>query len=226
MERKMLQEFVVPAQQAASVRLNSGQVVRFIAIEGPQVVDLSFFNAHDFSETYRGPFSWGYNCRMGTGNGNTMRYFYSRLPRANLMLEMIEDKVGKHWVMNNGHCNRFTNERRGLATASRSCQDNIAGAIAEHGMTPDQVPDTFALWMNVDENPDGEYILKESTAKQGDYTDFLAHMDLLVAISACPGSQDGITPINGDRDKPIQVQVWEFPEYVYLRRPATTLPTA
>ena len=71
--------------------------------------------------------------------------------------------------------------------------------------------------MNVNENPGGDYELLPSLAKPGDYTDFLAHMDVLVAVSACPGSQKNITPINGEVNKPFKWEIWECPQFAYLR---------
>ena len=123
------------------------------------------------------------------------------------MLEITEDKVGRHWVICGSRCNRRSYERAGLTYNGRSCQDNLAEALAPHGLESIQVPDILNLWMNVNFTPDGRFVLHESPAKQGDYTDFLAHMDCLIVLSACPGAH--ITSINGETNKPIKVEIYE-----------------
>ena len=49
------------------------------------------------------------------------------------------------------------------------------------------VPDTYALWMNTEYTAGGGWEVLPSLVQPGDHIDLLAHMDLLVAISACPG---------------------------------------
>ena len=83
-------------------------------------------------------------------------------------------------------------------------------------MPIDQVPNTFPLWMYIEDHLDGEYSIHPSPAQKGDYIDFLAHMDVLVAISACPADAKDPTPgtllnplLNGGVNKPLKAEVWE-----------------
>ena len=207
MVRRLVNELTVPAEHGRAWTVDKGQTLRLIAIDGPQVGDMAIFNAHDLREKYDPLNSYGANCRLGTGGANSIKYLYSHPPRQNLLLEVTEDKVGRHWVICGGRCNRRTYERAGLTYSGRSCQDNLAEALAPYGLESIQVPDILNLWMNVTFTPDGRFVLHESLAKQGDYTDFLAHMDCLIALSACPGAYT--TPINGDSNKPIKVEIYE-----------------
>ena len=212
MPRRKVDELIVPAEQGRAFKVRNRQTVRVIAIEGPQVADVTFLNTHDYKETYDGQFSYLMNARWGSGNAHKMKYLLSRLPRANLMAEITDDPVGRHWVINAGHCNAKSNELRGLPPTARSCHGNIAEALEPFGLTADRVPHTFPLWMNVDENPNGLPDIKPSLAKQGDYIDYLAHMDLLVAISACPGNQPDakvFVNLNDGVNRPLKVEVWE-----------------
>lgn len=209
---KLLNEIIVPAEWGRGFKVNKGQTLRIIAIEGPQVADITFLNAHNYRESYDAPFSYMTNVRMGTGNGYAMRYLFSRLPRANIMMEITSDKVGKHWVVNGGHCSKFSNLQRGLPPSYRSCHSNIAEVLEDYGLTQRDVPNTFALWMNVEPKPDGGHVVLPSTAKLGDHIDYLAHMDLLVAISACPGNYKDAEPVidlNGGENRPLKVEIWE-----------------
>lgn len=208
MSMDLLDELIIPAEHGRSIEVKKGQTLRMIAIEGPQVVDITFLNAYDYRESYNGPQSYNLNCRLGYGDGRTLKYLYSCLPWSNIMMEITDDKVGRHWVINGGHCSWKSNVARGLPKSSRSCHGNLADALHYHGLTSDRVPDSFPLWMKIEYGDKGEALLYPSPAKKGDYTDFMAHMDVLVAISACPGNQGNITNINGDNNKPVKAEVW------------------
>ena len=214
MSWKLIDEILVPAEHGRGWRLNAGQKMRIIAIEGPQVGDLAVFNAHDYGEIYDPAYSWLTNDRQGTGNGYKIRYLYSRPPWFNTMLEVTDDKVERHWVVCGARCNLLSYERRGSIRKGeyhRSCQDNLAEVIGEFGMPPERVPDVFNLWMNVEHSADMSPEIKEARCQKGDYIDFLAHMDCLIALSACPSSEKGISVINGDVNKPLKAEIWEEP---------------
>ena len=207
MARKLVQEILVPAEYGRAFRVDKGQTMRIIAIEGPQVGDLAAFNAHNYREFYDPTFSYVVNRRQGTGNANKIQYLYSRPPRMNTMLEITDDKVEQHWCLSGSRCNPRIYELRDIKGPVRSCQGNLAEAIRDFGMPPEDVPDVFNLFMNVEHSPDGLYETVPSLAKKGDYTDFLAHMDCLIALSACPATP--ISNLNDGVNKPLQVEIWE-----------------
>ena len=204
---KLVQEILVPAEYGRAWRLKVGQTMRLIAVDGPQVGDLAVFNAHNYREFYDPTFSLVMNRRAGTGNASAIRYLYSRPPRMTTMLEITADKVGKHWCISGSRCNPKIYEVQGIAGPVRSCQGNLAEAIRDYGMPPEDVPDVFNLFMNVEHSPDGLYETVPSLAKKGDYTDFLAHMDCLIALSACPASP--ISNLNAGVNKPLKAEIWE-----------------
>ena len=209
MARTLVDEIIIPAEHGRAFRVYQAQTMRVIAVDGPQVGDMVVFNAHDYRQTYDGFFSYMANFRMGTGNTFKLKYLYSRLPKGDLMMEVTEDKVGRHFISNPGMCNPAFNKILGLPETARSCWGNLAEAISEFGMSSDRVPAVFNLWMNVEFDENHVHNVLPTLAKQGDYTDFFAHMHLLVAISACPGNQNNITQINGGRNKPLKVEIWE-----------------
>jgi uncharacterized protein YcgI (DUF1989 family) len=205
MSKKLLTEIVVPAEHGAAYVVKKGQTQRIIAIEGPQVGDMAVFNEHYHKEVYDDDMSYVYNSALGTGNAHHIKYLYSRPPRSNIMFEVTDDKVGVHYVLCGGKCDWRRYELMGLTEYHRSCFDNIAEAIAPYGLKPEDVPDIFNLWMNT--TKDGYGILP-TLAKKGDYIDMLAHMDCLVALSACPAGD--VTDINGPGgNKPLKVEIWE-----------------
>ena len=49
---KLLDKFVIPKQSARAFEVRKSQILRVIAIEGPQVADLNAFNLHDLREHF------------------------------------------------------------------------------------------------------------------------------------------------------------------------------
>ena len=209
MSRKLVDEIMVPAEHARAFHVKSGQTMRIIAVEGPQVGEVAIFNAHNYKEVYDPSRSWVWGCFYQTGNAERIQHLYSRPPRMNVMLEVTEDVIQRHWVWSGARCNRLSYEFRGAKGPVRNCFDNLAEAIAPFGMTAEDVPDVFNLWLNVAYTPDGACIKLPSLARKGDHIDFLGHMDCLIALSACPGNQQDITPINGGVNKPLKVEIYE-----------------
>ena len=60
--------------------------------------------------------------------------------------------------------------------------------------------------MNLVEDPDGRFEIREPETSPGDHVDLLAEMDCLVAISACPQERN---PCNAFNPTPIKVVVYE-----------------
>ena len=209
MSRKLVDEIMVPAEHARAFHVNSGQIMRIIAVEGRQVGNVAVFDAHNYRDVYDPYISYELNCIQGTGNSSRIRYLYSRPPGLNLMFEVTDEPVARHWIMAGARCNQRTYEiHTGITEKLRNCQDSLAEAIADYGMTSEDVPELFNLWMNVDYTPDGNLDVLPCMAHKGDYIDFLAHMDCLVALSSCAGGQV-IPQLNAGPDKPLKAEIWE-----------------
>jgi hypothetical protein len=87
-----------------------------------------------------------------------------------------------------------------------NCQDTLAEAIGEYGLTPDDVHDSLNLWMNTEWDHVGSYTVW-NTGKKGDYVDLLALMDVLAVPVTCGSGNLWVT--SNFSYKPIQVQVFE-----------------
>jgi uncharacterized protein YcgI (DUF1989 family) len=174
-------EIFIPAGHARAFIVRRGETFRLLQVEGEQVADAVFFNAHDYRETFHAGHTAYLACIEGTGNIKRVKKLYSKPPRENVMFTVTDDPVGVHFAF------------------------NLAEAIASYGLTPDDVPDVFNIWMNVDLDPNGCFIVKPPVAKKDDYIEFRAEMDCLAAISACPSD---IAPVNNFRIKPLKVEIY------------------
>lgn len=186
MERRVVQDIIVPAQEGRALEVRAGQVLRIYLIEAPQLGDAAFFNLHNFKEQFHVGQSWALNNFAGTGNGHSFQHFYSNPPFENVMLSLVEDTSKVHFGNMSGRCSIRMNELRGLERP-RSCQENVAEAVASYGIKGEDIHDMFNLFMNVELDGDWAFTIKPPIARAGDYVELRAEMDILAALSACPG---------------------------------------
>ena len=205
MTRQVIQETVIPAERGMAFEVKKGQVLRIYQVEEKQVGDCAFFNAHDYKEVFHVGNTLSLNHWLDTGTAKAFTHFYSKAPRTNVMLTVLEDTVKNHSGHLASRCNRRTLEIRGQGSQQRSCQENLEEALAPYRITGDDIIDIFNVFMAAEFHEDGSYTLVNSTAQHGDYIDLLAEMDILAGISACPSD----TVINDYRPKSLGVKILE-----------------
>jgi len=195
---RLMKEFIVPKREGRAFEVMKGQTLRVIEVDGKQVADMMALNLRDFREK----FSSHTTCSL---NGSSLRKatkLYSGPPFLRVMLTVTDDKVGVHWV--HGRCTRRWYEVFYGLENHPNCHDNIVGALRPFGVSEYDVPlDTFNIFMVGDFDADNHYTFRPPVAEKGDYVDFRAEMDLLVAISACPTDSQ----INDYAPKPLKVEI-------------------
>jgi len=199
---KIVKEVYIPAREYAALEVKKGQIVRFIDIEGQQVFDVTVFNLNDLQERQSCWHTRGINETWRITEGHSV---YSQL--ANKMYTIIDDKVGKN-VYDGGFCTEEINYVRYGIRGTRNCRDNLTMAVAPYGLTRKDIQEdgNCGLMMDLAPAPDGSYIIREPIKQPGRYVDFLAEMDLLVAISNCPQERN---PCNAFNPTPVKVIVYE-----------------
>jgi uncharacterized protein YcgI (DUF1989 family) len=171
------------------------------------VGDCAFFNADDPREQFHVGQSWAYAVMLGTGTARALRDFYSQPPRENVMLTVVADTVRAHFGNCAGRCSaKLLAARDGRAGPGvRSCQENLAEALAPFGIAGDAINDVFNVFMNVEFKPDGGFAIKAPETKAGDHIDLRAEMNVIAAVSACPNETN---PVNNFRAKPLGLTVF------------------
>lgn len=200
-------EFTIPAREGRAFVVEKGQVLRIHQITGGQVGDCVFYNANDYKEMFHVGQSWAINVICGTGTAKSFKHFYSKPPRENVMLTVVEDTSGDHWGNCGGRCSTRLYELRDSIPAGqhRSCQENLTEALAPYGLTGDDVFDIFNVFMVADLHPDGSFTIQPTKVGPDDYIDLRAEMDVLAAISACPADT---SPTNGGKSNPLGVKIF------------------
>jgi uncharacterized protein YcgI (DUF1989 family) len=178
-----------------------GEVLRLVQTEGEQCVDLNAFNLHDYKECMS---------ISSTRSANGFRLALDDLiwtihSRDRPMYQVLA--LSEHCVTDllGGRCRAASFDRRGYGLHT-NCQDTLAAAIGEYGLTPDDVHDALNLWYNTEWDADGRGRTNWNTATPGDYVDLLAIMDTLAVPVICGSGDVRIT--SNFWLKPIRVQVF------------------
>ncbi len=205
MSATLLHDIIIPARTGRAVVVERGQILRIEMIEGKQVGDCAFFNADDPKEVFHVGQSWALNVAAKTGTAKSFQHFYSKPPRENVMLTTVADTVRNHWGNMGGRCSRRWHEIMSGEPHHASCQENLTQALAPFGLGGDDIVDIFNVFMNVDLHPDGTYTLKAPSGDKGSYIDLRAEMNVLAAISACPGDR---SPVNDFKPKALGLKIF------------------
>lgn len=189
---------VIAPRSGVAFTIRKGQHLRVTDLEGEQVSDLICFNQHDKREVLSSGRTIDYAGTIFLTKGHPL---YSN--RSNLMLEIIEDKVGRHDFLLAPCSAEMFRKLYGDTEPHRGCFGNLAVALSEFGIESDRIPVCFNIFMNVAVDPrTGGVSVLPPKSVAGDYIIFKARMDLIVGLTACSA---GLT--NNFSFKPIGYQV-------------------
>jgi hypothetical protein len=201
------EEIVLQPVSGKALEVRRGEVLRIILLEGEQCVDFNAFNLHDYKE-YMGVSNTRSQHGFRPKKGDIIWSVQSRNRPMFFILEMPEscvtDLLGGRCKAANHYPEGFRPDGFGVHT---NCQDTFAAAIGEYGLTPDDVHDSFNMWMNTEWDSRGQYWITRNTGRKNDYVDLLALFDVLAVPIICGSGDTQITSNYGF--KPIKVQVFE-----------------
>lgn len=215
--RRQTHSQVIPPKEGLALEVDNGQVLRITDLEGKQVVDMALFNRDNLREKLSTSYS---RTRYVPGPGESYAprdhvqegdYLMSTLCRP--MMTIVEETTEPKGVhdSNNRMCNRFLYEAFGVGPRD-GCHEIITGVVEPYGLLAEDVPDTFDIFMSYPHNCEkGHYEILEPVSRAGDYIEFRAEMDCLVALSNCP--LDVLVPCNGWHCTPVQVDVFHDPDH-------------
>ena len=193
---------VVPPRDGRAFRVAAGQVFVIECTGGPQVGDLNLFSAANLSERF---YSGKTRALRGThlGVGDRM---WSCFPWLRPMATVIEDTLGWYGTDRYGgrvhdvigtRCDPYTHKLLTGNEYHHCCHSNLTRAlVAETGLAVGAaealVHDVLNVFMCTGFTADtGQYFMKASPVRPGDRIAFLAEIDLIGVLSACPGGDCG-----------------------------------
>jgi hypothetical protein len=179
---------IIEKQSGAAFKIKKGDRVYVIDPQGEQVSDMVLFNAFDPGEKLSAGKTFDFEETILLSRRN---HLWSN--RGNRMALITEDTNGRNDFLL-APCSQKTFEiMYGHRGAHPSCHQNLSDNLAPFGLSPDEIPTAFNVFMNVQFDPDGKISVEPPTSKAGDYLVIQAMMDLIVGLTACsaPDSNNG-----------------------------------
>jgi uncharacterized protein YcgI (DUF1989 family) len=176
--------------------VKKGQTARIICIEGCQIADVCFYNANDYKEHL-----WNDQTLNREGvHLTTYSRLWSNMPKFRPMMTIIEDTVenkpsypgSRHHPILGAHCNphfwyAVLKDKNHRFVRSFNCYYNLCRAVAPFGLGPGDLHDNLNLFMKAFTDLEtSQWVYEQPDVKQGDYVEFYAEMDVLMALSLCP----------------------------------------
>jgi urea carboxylase-associated protein 1 len=184
-------------------RIERGQVLRIVDLEGNQAVDTLFFDAADVRERYSA-------VDTIRAQGSLYLTTGSRLlsTEGSPLLTIVADTCGRHDTIG-GACSAESNTvRYGHATRPmHNCRDSflLAASRARIKLTKRDITANINFFMNVPVTPQGGLTFADGISGGGKYVELRAETDVLCLISNCPQLNN---PCNAYNPTPISVLVW------------------
>ena len=191
-------EVLIPPRDARCFSVPAGHFFRITSVEGSQVGDLNLWAERDLSERF---YSGKTRALHGT-HITTGQRMWSSFPHLRPMATITHDTLGwygkdafggsVHDVIGT-RCDPYTHNLLAGGQYHQCCHSNLTRALAAHLNVPVQqaephVHDVLNVFMCTGFTRDtGQYFMKASPVRPGDYLEFFAEIDLLGALSACPG---------------------------------------
>lgn len=190
---------LIPAREAASVRLAADQRFRVIDVKGTQVVDLFAFVDGDVGEYASAEHTRVYVKRLFPKPGEP---FVTNRRRPLLLLE--EDASPGVHDMLCAACDPTRYALLGHTGWHASCQENLERRMAELGYTGVEIPQPINLFMNVALDADEVLTFAPALTRAGDFVTLRTLLPSIVVASACPMD---LNVINGAGPTDVAIEV-------------------
>ena len=218
--RSPVEQFVVPIRSGRAWPVLAGQICRIVVVEGAQVADFNAWNLNNPRERF-----WAARTKqLHRAHVSTFDRLWSCLPYLRPLLTITgdsvdygldEDGAGCHDLLGT-RCDPYVHKLLNGEDFDYCCHSNLVRAITPYHLDESDVHDVLNIFQVTGLTRDDQYFVKPSPAKQGDYFEFFAEIDLLCAISTCPhgdlsvqvwGEEDVDDPI--DTCHPLGVEIYQ-----------------
>ena len=230
-------ELIVPPREARTFSVPAGYFFRIVGVEGAQVGDLNLWNARDLTERF---FS-GKTRALHATHVSTGDRLWSTLPYLRPMATITHDTLGWYgWDADGAgvhdvigtRCDPYTNMLLKGTEYHHCCHSNLTRALAAERNMPLSaaelhIHDVLNVFMCTGFTRDThQYFMKASPVRPGDFIEFFAEIDLLAALSACPGGDCGASHSDDVATcHPLKVEIWR-PKEAALAGWRSPLPNA
>ncbi|MFB6603627.1 DUF1989 domain-containing protein [Streptomyces noursei] len=197
--RTLVAEHVIQPGHGKAIEVPVGHILRIEQLVGAQCVDFNCFNLHDYKE------------RLHVGRTRSIHGFHptrghflwSSVPRERPMLYFLTDTANCHDTLY-PYCSAGLYRNFFGIEKHTNCHEIQAEAQREYGLTPDDVHESFNLFMPTDIDTNGNPYIKRGTAVAGDHVEFYALFDVLAVPNVCG---DDLAHYNNFSLKPVKASV-------------------
>jgi uncharacterized protein len=212
---------LVPPRDGRAFHVPKGHFFRIVSIDGPQVGDLNLWNEHNLDERF---FS-GKTRALHATHVTTGHRLWSSMPYLRPIATITADTLGWYGFDADGagvhdvigtRCDPYTNRLLSGGDYHHCCHSNLARALAQATGLPVHeaelhVHDVLNVFMCTGFTRDThQYFMKASPVRPGDHIEFFAEVDLLGALSACPGGDCGASHSSDQQAcHPLLVEVYQ-----------------
>lgn len=189
---------IVPGKGRWSRRLEAGQSLTIVDLEGRQAVDFLCYGAELPVDRLNLPNTVKLNRSLYVTKGSKL---YS--DRARVLMTVTDDTCGYHDTLA-GCCSCEIDKVRYGVDKTESCRTNFIAELAGWGMSPSEIVSNINFFMRVVFKEDGEVYIADCVSKPGDRVVLRAESPVIVVLSNCPQEHN---PAAGFRPTPIELVV-------------------
>ncbi len=208
--RRLVESFVIPIRTGRAWKVPAGHVFRIVAVEGPQVGDLNLWNLDNPRERL-----WASRTRqLQAAHVTVFDRLWSTLPYLRPMATITSDSLAGYGIDDYGgrihdllgtRCDPYVNRMLTGDDFDFCCHSNLVRAVAPHGLTELDVHDVLNVFQCTGLNGQDKYFMRASPARTGDHLEFFAEIDLLCALSTCPGGDLSVPLWGPEARDPLEV---------------------
>ncbi|KAF4919176.1 hypotheticall protein [Colletotrichum viniferum] len=214
--RVLVEEFTLPVRSGKAWKAPAGSIVRISTPEGPQRFWASRTRQLHASHVSVGDRLW------------------SNLPYIRPLVTIIADTLA--WYGKDEHggrvhdllgtrCDPYINSILSGGSYDFQCHSNLTRAVIPHGLNESDVHDVINIFQSTGLDEQGRYFMNPCPAGPGDYIEFLAEQDVLMALSTCPGGDLSLWGFGEDSEeemikccRPLKVEVFKIEDEGLLQR--------
>lgn len=209
-KRELESSFTVRPCSGQAWVVPAGHICRLTTPNGPQVGDLNIWNAQNPRERL-----WAARTRqIHASHVSVGDRLWSNLPYLRPLVTITGDSLAGgqlHDVLNvdgtrkegtgfgttqfggrvhdlcGTRCDPYVNLLMGGEPYDFHCHSNLTRAVLPYGLNELDVHDVLNVFQVTGLDEEGKYFMEASPAKPGEYFEFFAEVEVLCALSACPG---------------------------------------
>ncbi|XP_053949573.1 uncharacterized protein LOC128857818 [Anastrepha ludens] len=214
----IVEALIVPKRTARTWTMQAGDLCRITVCEGSQVGDMNFWNLDNTKEHFYS----GKTRQLHSTHLNVYDRLWSNFPYLRPMATFVHNTLADYGIDEDGgalhdvvgtRCDDYTYKLITGKERVGSCHSSLTKAVVEErGLKEEDVHDVWNIFMCTGFTRDTQqYFCKPSPARKGDYIEFIAEINLLLALSACPQGDVSVTVGDEVPDEvchPLKVEVF------------------